>query len=255
LKGYLGKIYNTHKNSLTNFSVLEYKHDFNLSNAMQQHILIICFSLLSHFNTLGQSSLTKDQIYEYWNLSREQGRQCSKKAIFNEDSLTNSILIKFVDSLKIAGVDSIIILSGYPLYIREQACVLGSISFPSHIFWNKSGETFFQSFNNKCSSSYIKIESQLFYFHKNIIQNEVFMPVIFSGFQQIDGNIFFEMSIIFHEPSYTFYYSVGNDSNSYHFSYNDIEDQKSLFHGHNLSLSAYKWWEMVKRQIDSENKK
>lgn len=225
---------------------------------MQSIILTICIALLFQFNALGQRSLTKDQIYEYWNAPGETEQRYSKKRIYNEDSLTNSILIKFVDSLKITGVDSIIIFTtGYPGSVLDRTCVSGYIPYDIFIFWNKSGEVFSQSFNSNCRLSYKRVKAQLFDLHKTISQNEfreTFMPVILSGYQQIDGNIFYEMSMISHEPFYTFYYSVGNDSHSYHFSESDIEDQKSLFHWHNLSLSAYKWWDVVKRQIDSENK-
>jgi hypothetical protein len=58
------------------------------------------------------------------------------------------------------------------------------------------------------------------------------------------------MSMIDHEPCYSFYYVIGSQSRSYQFRESYLEDKKSLFHAYNSNLAAFHWWQLIKKEID-----
>ena len=214
---------------------------------------IIILFLISNC-ALGQRNLTKDEILRNWNLpSNNQGNDSN--IIVNSDSVLNVQLAKIVDSLLTDKIDSLIIFStALPGYTSSFSCDTGIFPITSFIIWNKGKVTHIKKIRGNCVSEMDKDSlAYLFNFYGKYyqkIESDIFMPVIFGG--QMNGNktVTYSMSRIDHEPNYSFYYKIGVHDKSFQFCQSYLDNKKSLFHSHNLNLSAYRWWRQVKQAID-----
>lgn len=202
----------------------------------------------------GQRSLTKDEIMEYW--KAHSGRVGDSSEIVNSDSGLNVYLSKLVDSFQVNNIDSLLIIStAYPGHMRTSKCDTGIFPITTFILWNKNKITHIKKLDGKCSSERtINTPVQLFDFyneHSQQLQVEFFIPVVLGGQISKDSTTSYSMILIAHEPSYTFYYKIGQDSKSFQFCQSYLDDKRNLFIDHNLSLAAYTWWQLVKNVTDN----
>jgi len=213
---------------------------------------IILILSLFDIHAFGQRSLTKDEIFKYWNLPSD--KRIDSNLVVDSDSALNVSLINLVDSFQASQVDSLIIFStAYPGYSSTSKCDTGIFPITSFVIWNKDGLTHIRKLHGNCISEITKSTLQLFDLFDNKrqkLESEIFMPVIFSGQLNKDETVSYSFSWIDHEPNYSFFYNIDGNSNSFHFCQSYLENKRSLFWNYNLSLSAYHWWQQVKNEID-----
>lgn len=215
---------------------------------------VIVLLFLTDNYAYGQKSLTKEEILKYWNSPSERQTRDSI-AIVNSDSALNVRLSKLVDSLQANNIDTLLIFStAYPGYISSSKCDTGMFPITTFIIWNKDKVTYIKKLKGNCLSEITKISSShlfdLYSTNSQKLQSEFFMPVILGGQLNKDKTTTYSMSWIDHEPNYSFYYKIGQHSKSFHFCQSYLDNKESLFRDYNLSLSAYKWWQQVKKATD-----
>ena len=216
--------------------------------------VIITLLLLTANYAFGQKSLTKEEILKYWYSPSERQTRDSI-AIVNSDSVLNVRLSTLVDSLQAKNIDSVIVFSAaYPGYISSSKCDTGMFPITTFIIWNKDNVTYIKKLRGNCLSEIFTSSSDHFFdFYSDNsqkLQSEFFMPVILGGRINKDKTISYSTSWIDHEPNYSFYYKIGRLSKSLHFCQSYLDNKEGLFRDYNLSLSAYKWWQQVKKATD-----
>jgi len=215
--------------------------------------LIILLFLTDDY-AFGQRSLTKEEILKNWNSPSERQTRDSI-SIVNSDSALNVRLSTLIDSLQSNNIDSVIVFStAYPGYISSSKCDTGMFPIKTFIIWVKDKVTYLKKIKGQCLSE-ISTSSSLHFFdfynnHSEELQSEYFMPVVLGGQLNKDKTMSYSMSWIDHEPNYSFYYKIGRHSRSFHFCQSYLDNKESLFKSYNLSLSAYKWWQQVKKATE-----
>jgi hypothetical protein len=220
---------------------------------MKMAITIVITLLLTKAYSQKPKYLTKDEVLRYWNLPSHKKQKDTR--IVNSGSALNRQLIKFVDSLQLNNLDSVIIFStAYPGYSSVSKCDTGMFPVTTFIIWNKHGETFIRKMRGACSSGVSKSTlMHLFSFYAGSrakLKSESFMPVIFNAYINKDKTLTYTETGVDHEPNYSFFYKIGKDSRSFHFCESFLEDKQSIFHDYNLSLKVYAWWMIVKKELD-----
>jgi hypothetical protein len=221
---------------------------------MKLIIAIFITLLLTNGFVYGQKTLTKEEILRYWNVPSDK-RIKDSASIVDSDSTLNICLSNIVDSLQANDVDSILVFStAYPGYFSRSSCDTGIFPITTFVIWTKDGGTYLKKLKGACLSDVIRGSSlSLFEFYSGNYQklkSGNFMPVILGGQINKDKTISYSMSWIDHEPNYSFYYRIGNDSRSFHFCESYIENRKSMFRDYNLTLAAYHWWKILKKETD-----
>jgi hypothetical protein len=220
---------------------------------MKMVIVMIITLFVTKGYAQGKRYLTKEEVLKYWSLPRQEGPVDSIVVSF--DSALNLSVIKFIDSLQLNKIDSVIIFStSWPGYVSASRCDTGLYPITTFIIWNKSGETFIKKFTGSCSLDVTMGTSlKLFSFYANSkteLRSEFFMPVIFDACLNSDKTLSYTMSTVSHEPDYFFFYKIGTDCRSFKFSESYLENKQSMFYDHNLSLKAYAWWKEVGKVVN-----
>src|SRR5438874_8841401 len=121
--------------------------------------------------------------------------------------------------------------------MSNSKCDTGMFPITTFIILNKDGETNISKIKGACSTKFNASSTlHLFdYYNGNYkkIESEYIMPIIFSAEIYKDKSMSYSMSSIDHEPSYSFYFKIGNYQESLHFAESYIENNKSLFHEYN----------------------
>lgn len=124
--------------------------------------------------------------------------------------------------------------------ISGQTNQTGSYPINSFVIWKTINQTYSQRLEGKCKSTPYKIDSAIIfdYYDKHFttIARECFMPIIFGAELSDNKNVKYSMCYINHEPNYSIIYKDGDAFKEIEFSESELEDKKSIFHGHNLSL-------------------
>lgn len=218
--------------------------------------IIILLFLIDNY-AFGQRSLTKEEILKHWNSPSERQTR-DAISIVNSDSALNVRLSTLIDSLQSNNIDSVIVFStAYPGYIGSSKCDTGMFPITTFIIWVTDNVTYLRKLKGQCLSE-ISTSSSLRFFdfynnHSEKLQSEFFMPVVFGGQLNNDKTISYSMSWVDHEPNYSFYYKIGRHNRSFHFCQSYLDNKESLFRDYNQSLSAYKWWQQVKKATDKIN--
>jgi len=219
-------------------------------------VTLTILSLFCIYNiSNGQKQLTTDEIFKYWTLDKTRNSNKSDGIqIMGSDTVLYQKTKQLIDSLHSSNIDSIIIYTiGLPGYFASGKCLTGSYPITSHIIWKMNNEVFTQMFEGKCSSKISKISnSELFTFYDtniSVMMTETFMPRIY-GAELSNNNVHFSMTFINHEPQYSILYKIDRKFKSLNFTESDLEDEKSLFHNHNLNLKGYTWWTMIKKELN-----
>jgi len=222
---------------------------------MRAIFLFILSTFLFAAIASGQKKLTKEEILKYW--TKHKSENLKGKDVFQvigSDTILYSRTLKLIDSLHHLGIDSVIIYTvAYPGYNGSDKCQTGSYPINTFVIWKSINQTYSQRLEGKCNSNPNKIDSaSIFdYYDKNFttITSECFMPIIFGAELSGNKNVKYSMSFINHEPNYSIIYKDGNAFKEIEFSESEMENKKSLFHDHNLSLKSYTWWEIIKRDL------
>lgn len=226
----------------------------NTNDYIKIKIAFIITFLFAIISVSGQRNLSKEEILKFWNSSSDNNI-IDSSTVVNSDSSLNVQLLKFIDSLHSQKNDSIIVFStSYPGYLSNSKCDTGMFPITTFIIWDKDGKTYIRSMQGSCVSDVNeKLPLHLFDFYKrnyNKMKSESFMPAILGGQVNKKGTIIYSKGSVDHEPCYSFYYRIGNVSNSFHFRESYIDDKESLFQKYNLNLAIYQWWLSVKNRLD-----
>ncbi|OQP47497.1 hypothetical protein A4H97_08380 [Niastella yeongjuensis] len=200
--------------------------------------------------------LTPQEALKYWRPPSWQ--KPTDSLIVDGSEAYNLHLNKFIDSLRIDGVDSVIVFSTqYIGYSSMNECDTGGSPIKTFIIWNKGGATSIRKIQGRCSIDVSRTSSEdLFGLYANNqakLRKEYFMPVISKAWLNKYKTMDFLISWVDHEPNYSFFYKVGKDSRCLRFNESFLEDEQSMFHNYNLALKTYAWWKMVKKEVGQKD--
>jgi hypothetical protein len=213
---------------------------------MVKSILVSVFLIATCLRLFAQKQLTKEEILHQWKIE--------KKTLYGNPSIwvafdkkANMYAHSFVDSLRKAGVDSVIVYSvSFPGSFATSRCY-EAIPVRTHIVWKNKEKCFVKTFVGKCRYETTNIEaSNLFAYyrgHQQAIDTAVIMPSIISGEMNGDKRFSYKMSTVDHQAEYTLCYVMAGFQRQIHFVEYDIEDKRSLFYDYNRKLNLYEWWQ------------
>jgi len=221
----------------------------------ESNIPFILFTFFFTAIASGQKKLTKEEVLTYWTADKSENLK-GKDVLQHTggDTILCSRTLTLIDSLHRLGIDSVIVYTvAYPGYSGSGKCQMGSYPVHSSVIWKHNNQTYAQRLEGKCHSTLYKIDSAgIFdYYNKNFttITSEYFMPIILDAELSDDKIVKYTLIYSNHEPNYSIIYKDGHAFKEIEFSKSEVEDKKSLFHDHNLSLKSYTWWEIIKRDL------
>jgi hypothetical protein len=221
---------------------------------MKVTVILIPFFLLVSLIASGQRNLTKEEILQDYKTTHFK-KHLSKDSIkLTWSDELNTKIIYHIDSLKKAGVDSLIVYSvSYPGYaFRIDSCA-SKYGTSAYLIWKRQGKVLIEKFKGKCYSVFDNDKSQdIFTFydtHHSQLNEEIIMPIIYSGQTSDKNGITYTTSMSFHEPKYSLYYDINTSYNSLTFGESELEDKKSLFYNYNLNLAVFHWWTLITKQV------
>jgi hypothetical protein len=198
----------------------------------------------------GQRKLSKEEILQDHKTSQIK-RQLSKDSTkLTWDDNLNLKLHNCIDSLKKSGIDSLIIYSvSYPGSIHRMDTCISKYSTSVYLIWKVLGEVNIKKIYGKCHFTTVSDKwKDIFSFydaHSSQLNDEMFMPIIFSGQISDNNRITYETSLSFHETKYSLYYDIHSNYNSFSFGESELTNEQSIFYTYNLDLAAYHWWKLI----------
>ena len=212
------------------------------------------FFLLVSLFASGQRNLTKEEILQDHKTSyfKKQLSKDSIKLTWSDE--LNTKIFYHIDSLKKSGVDSLIVYSvSYPGFAFKIDSCASKYGTSAYLIWKKQGKVTIEKFKGQCYSLIAHDKSQdIFTFYDTYhsqLNEESFMPIIYSGQTNDKNGITYTGSMSFHEPKYSLYYDINTNYNSLTFGESELEDKKSLFYNYNLDLAAVHWWTLITKQV------
>lgn len=222
---------------------------------MKIYIILISSFFLISISASGQRKLTKEEILQYFKTTHFK-KHLSKDSIkLTWSDELNIKIIYHIDSLKKSGVDSLIVYSvSYPGYVFRKDSCTSNYGTSAFLITKKHGKVTIEEFKGRCYSLiYSDKGKELFSFydiHYSQLNEEIIMPIIYSGQTNDKGGITHTMSNSFHEPKYSLYYDIGASYSSLTFGESDLNDRESLFYNYNLNSAVFRWWILITELVE-----
>ena len=221
---------------------------------MKVTVILIPFFLLVSLFASGQRNITREEILHNYKTThfKKQLSKDSIKFIWSDELYTR--IIYHIDSLKKSGVDSLIVYSvSYPGYAFKIDSCASKYGTSAYLIWKKQGKVTIEKLKGQCYSLINNDKSQdIFTFyetHHSQLNEEIIMPIIYSGQTNDKNGITYTVSMSFHEPKYLIYYDINTSYNLLTFGESELEDKKSLFYNYNLDLAAFHWWTLITKLV------
>jgi len=218
-------------------------------------LLIISLLFFASNISFTQKVLSKEEILD--ELARIEKLYKRKDYVEKLEWSIDSVTKLFYDSLKNKNIDTIGIFVEYlPGYISNDTCDQDQSPKKCFIHWLKNDKYYSTVLTQFCDYKIKTIKSStIIDYYRNSrddLKNEKIPPCISSG--EIDENGQFSIAAYFidHEPNYTIFCKIANDSILIRFNESDFEYQESLFYKDNRSLKTYSWYKLIKNQIGIE---
>jgi len=217
---------------------------------MIKRIAFVLMILTCPLFLFSQSKIGKQEIYSKWiSMDKKVKRINGYKQNFD------SIIVGFVDSLKIAGIDTFgIYKKDYVGAISDDSCDCGIVPWTAYIHWINKGLTYSQKITKCCRySPKIIISSSLIRYYDNCrikIDNERILPVITGASINNKGDLLITEMDIDHTTYYSIYCDLNGKNKFVSFQDFEIESEDNLFHTDNLNSIINSWKVVIESQIN-----
>jgi hypothetical protein len=213
---------------------------------------IICLiTVISSLDSLCQKTLSNTEIRENWTKNLPVTSN-----LVEDDSVLSNRINGIIDSLKIAGIDTIGVFVSYVSgLISNNACAKNGES--AFMFWREKNSIIRMRVSGNCTFNPQKLNASSFFsfYHDNKIKidQELIMPVIYRGEIDSDGRIKLFYSISFHEPKYIIYLKAKDSIKFIRFAESSVSDARSVFYKENIAGETYKWFNLIVREVGNVN--
>ena len=209
-------------------------------------IYIACISSIPLIS-YSQDTLSKKEIYNIWRYEIE-----NRKII---DTNFDSIIVSFVDSLKMSMVDTLGIFSRVVTgsYLRNDTCESGVSPWTAHIQWIKNGVTYTRKITQYCTFLTKEIDSSslITYYlnNKEIIDKERIMPVILNATIKSNRKVVFSSQSTSSSTIYEIYCEYLGNSKFTRFEDYFFENEKNIYYSDNINSKTNIWRKLIEKQI------
>lgn len=210
---------------------------------------------------LAQTSLSKEEILKLWKEKDIDYPKDIEDAInvfahFKYGKEVRYKILFTIDSLRMQGIRKICAksttLSGW--VTAPDSCFDNSYAWSiTHIYWKLDNDFYSMTIKGNCNTQAIKVDAINLFEHfdkfHEVISQEYYMPVIYSGVKLRENKYSFSTSSKSHDPVQDVL--IISDNNFAHLWFENfwIEDKKSLFYEYNLALKSHLLFQLLEKSF------
>lgn len=218
-------------------------------------IALFSYILLCSCCASAQQKLTKKEILKDW--IKRHPKPAKENALRRVDAFQGSLhrQIYFrLQSFRLQRIDTFAILSiEYPGYFGiNDSC--NELCGKYYVFWRYQNKDYVEKVDG-CFYFAAELDSAVIFNyyadHATSIQDEEIMPVISNNAKR-NGQPYYSVEDVDHEPKYTLYYQLNDYFNERQFTYDGLTNRESLFYTDNISSCLYKWFRLMEKETGRE---